>query len=228
MNSPESGMPMILVNEIYPAVCGESRFAGYPCTLVRLTGCHLRCTWCDSAHAFHEGRRLEAAEILAEVRRHGFATVLVTGGEPLLQPGVVELMEALVADGRRVLLETSGTRGPANAVPLSRVPAGVHRIVDLKAPGSGIAAGIIDWEGIALLAAGDELKIVCADRGEYLWGRDLVRVGRLPADVPVTFSPVSDDLEPRDLAEWLLADRLEARFQIQLHKAVWPDRDRGV
>jgi 7-carboxy-7-deazaguanine synthase len=219
---------MILVNEIYPAVCGESRFAGLPCTLVRLTGCHLRCVWCDSAHAFHEGSRHEVGDVVDRVREHGFATVLVTGGEPLLQPDVVPLMAALLADGRRVLLETSGTRGPANAVPLDGVPAGVHRIVDLKAPDSGIAADLIDWEGIAQLDEGDELKVVCACREDYEWGRDLVRGGRLPAGVPVTFSPVADGLAPRDLAEWLLADRLEARFQIQLHKAVWPDRDRGV
>ena len=131
-------------------------------------------------------------------------------------------------DGREVVLETSGTRGPANTVPLDGVPAGVHRIVDLKAPASGIDPGVIDWEGIAGLGEADELKIVCACHEDYAWGRDLVRDGRLPAGVPVTFSPVAGSLEPRELAQWLLSDRLEARFQIQLHKAVWPDRDRGV
>ena len=219
---------MILVNEIYPAICGESRFAGEPSTLVRLTGCHLRCVWCDSAHAFHEGERQEVATVVARVRREGHATVLVTGGEPLLQPEVRPLLDALLADRRRVLLETSGTLGPANAVALAAVPAGVHRIVDLKAPGSGIAAELMDWEGIGTLGVGDELKIVCAHRGDYEWGRDLVKSGRLPADVPVAFSPVTGDLEPCDLAGWLLADRVPARLQIQLHKAIWPDRDRGV
>jgi 7-carboxy-7-deazaguanine synthase len=219
---------MILVNEIYPAICGESRFAGEPCTLVRLTGCHLRCTWCDSAHAFHTGARMEVAAVVDRVRAEGHATVLVTGGEPLLQPDVAALCAALLAEGRRVLLETSGTRGPGNAVALSAVPAGVHRIVDLKAPGSRIAGDLIDWAGLAALDAGDELKIVCADRADYVWGRDLVRGGTLPEAVPVVFGPVADALDPRDLASWLLADRLPARLQVQLHKVIWPDRDGGV
>jgi len=220
---------MLLVNEIYPAICGESRFSGRPCTLVRLTGCHLRCVWCDSEHSFQGGERRDVPAILAVVRGHGFRTVLVTGGEPLLQAGVKDLLAALLDDGRTVLLETSGTRGPANAVPLAEVPAGVHRIVDVKAPGSGIDPAVIDWEGIAGLDAGDELKIVCAGRADYAWARDLVRQpGRLPAGVPVTLSPVQDDLPARDLAEWILADGLDVRFQIQLHRAVWPDRARGV
>ena len=220
---------MLLVNEIYPAICGESRFSGQPCTLVRLTGCHLRCTWCDSEHSFQGGERLGTDAIVEVVRGHGFRTVLVTGGEPLLQAGVTGLLAALLADDRTVLLETSGTRGPANAVALAGVPAGVHRIVDLKAPGSGIDAGLIDWEGIAALDGGDELKIVCADRADYEWGRALLQEeGRLPAGVPVVFSPVQGDLEPRQLAEWILADGLEARFQIQLHKVLWPAATRGV
>ena len=220
---------MLLVNEIYPAICGESRFSGQPCTLVRLTGCHLRCTWCDSEHSFQGGERMDAGAILEIVRGHGFRTVLVTGGEPLLQAGVTGLLAALLADDRTVLLETSGTRGPANAVTLSAVPAGVHRIVDLKAPASGIDAGLIDWPGIAALDGGDELKIVCADRADYEWGRALVRAdGRLPAGVPVVFSPVQGDLEARLLAGWILADGLDVRLQIQLHKAIWPEATRGV
>ncbi len=220
---------MLLVNEIYPAICGESRFSGVPCTLVRLTGCHIRCSWCDSEHSFQGGERMEVGAVVDVVRGRGFRTVLVTGGEPLLQAGVTELLAALLADGRTVLLETSGTRGPANAVPLSGVPAGVHRVVDLKAPGSGIAAEMIDWEGIAALDGGDELKIVCASRADYEWGRALVREpGRLPAGVPVVFSPVQDTLPGRDLAEWILEDGLEARLQIQLHKALWPGVERGV
>jgi 7-carboxy-7-deazaguanine synthase len=222
-------MTMLLINEIYPAICGESRFIGRPCTLVRLTGCHIRCVWCDSEHSFSGGKAMAVAEILAEVAANGFSTVLVTGGEPLLQAGVVELLKALAADGRTILLETSGALGHDKLVPLAEVPAGVHRIVDLKAPGSGISGDLIDWDGIAGLGAGDEIKIVCAGRSDYEWGRDLVRAGgRFPAGVAVTFSPVQPDLPPRDLAEWILADRLDAFFQIQLHRAVWPDTDRGV
>ena len=222
-------MIMLLVNEIYPAICGESRFIGRPCTLVRLTGCHIRCLWCDSEHSFAGGRSLATTDIVEEVRGHGFATVLVTGGEPLLQAEVVDLMRHLLDDGRTVLLETSGTLGHEKLVPLAEVPEGVHRIVDLKAPGSGIDVAWIDWAGILSLGAGDEVKIVCADRKDYEWGRDLVRAGgRIPDTVEVTFSPVQPDLRPRDLAEWILADKLDACFQIQLHRAVWPDKDRGV
>ena len=195
---------MLLISEIYRSICGESLFSGRPCTLVRLTGCHVRCGWCDSAHAFN-------------------------GGEPLLQPAVVSLLQALLADDREVLLETSGTIGPRTLVPLAAVPAGVHRIVDLKAPGSGLEPGVIDWAGIACLGAGDELKAVLADRRDYEWARDLVReAGRLPAGVPVSFSPVQDGLPAADLAQWILEDGLEVRFQLQLHKTIWPGVERGV
>lgn len=220
---------MLLVNEIYPALCGESRFSGTPCTLVRLTGCHLRCTWCDSAHAFAGGTPLSVAQVLARVADQGLRLVLVTGGEPLLQPQVVPLLQGLLAAGRDVLLETSGARGHDKLVALGEVPAGVSRIVDLKAPGSGIGADLIDWAGIAGLGVGDELKIVCLHRADYEWARDLVRDdGRLPRGVRVVFSPVHGALEPRLLAEWILADRLEVVLQLQLHKMIWPDRERGV
>jgi len=220
---------MLLINEIYPAICGESRFIGRTCTLVRLTGCHIRCVWCDSEHSFSGGRSLTVPDILAEVRGHGFPTVLVTGGEPLLQAGVVELMSALLADGRTVLLETSGALGHDKLIPLGQVPKGVHRIVDLKAPGSGISAELIDWEGVADLGVGDEIKIVCADRDDYEWGREVVVSGdRIPPGPVITFSPVEGTLLPRELAEWILADGLDVCFLIQLHRAVWPEVDRGV
>jgi 7-carboxy-7-deazaguanine synthase len=220
---------MLLISEIYRAICGESRFSGTPCTLVRLCGCHVRCRWCDSAHAFDGGEMLTVDAVLARVRGHGLRTVLVTGGEPLLQPAVTELLAALLVDGLTVLLETSGTIGPRTLVPLQEVPAGVHRIVDLKAPGSGLGAEILDWAGIARLGPGDELKAVLADRRDYEWARDLVRTpGRLPAGVPVSFSPVQDGLSPAELAGWILDDALEVRFQLQIHKVVWPGVARGV
>jgi 7-carboxy-7-deazaguanine synthase len=220
---------MLLINEIYPAICGESRFIGRPCTLVRLTGCHIRCVWCDSAHSFAGGVSLSVPEIMEQIDHHGFSTVLVTGGEPLLQAEVLELLAACLESGRTVLLETSGALGHDKLLPLDRVPSGVHRIVDLKAPGSGIGSELIDWEGIAGLGTGDEIKIVCADRNDYEWGRDLVRAdSRIPAETTVTFSPVQDSLRPSDLAEWILDDGLDVCFQIQLHRAVWPDAERGV
>ncbi|MBK8165742.1 MAG: radical SAM protein [bacterium] len=220
---------MLQVSEIYRSLCGESLFSGRPCTLVRLTACHVRCVWCDSAHAFNGGHPMPVPDVLGRVRELGPRTVLVTGGEPLLQPAVKELLQALLDDGREVLLETSGTLGPRSAVRLDEVPPGVHRIVDLKAPGSGLAPGVIDWAGIAALGPGDELKAVLADRRDYEWARDLVREpGRLPAGVPVSFSPVQDGLAPADLAGWILEDGLEVRFQLQLHKVVWPGVERGV
>lgn len=168
-------------------------------------------------------------QVLESVQDNRYSTVLLTGGEPLLQDEVVGLMETLLADGRTVLLETSGALGHDKLVPLDKVPAGVHRIVDLKPPGSGIAADLIDRAGIAGLREGDEVKIVCADRADYEWGRDLVRAADLiPAEPLVTFSPVQGVLSPRDLAEWILADRLDVCFQIQLHRAVWPEIERGV
>lgn len=220
---------MLLINEIYPAICGESRFSGQPCSLVRLTGCHLRCRWCDSAHSFSGGTSMSVADVVAVVAASGFRHVLVTGGEPLLQAELLPLLEALLQDGRLVLLETSGTLGPVNMLALASVPGEVHKVVDLKAPGSAIAAARIDWPGIAQLGPRDELKVVCADRTDYEWGRDLVRAGtHWPSELRVGFSPVQGELEPRQLAEWILADKLDACFQIQLHRAVWPDVERGV
>ena len=219
----------LLINEIYPAIGGESRFSGWPCTIVRLTGCHLRCSWCDSEHAFSGGRMMSVDEVMAGIRGNGFRTVLVTGGEPLLQRGVLDLMSRLLDDGRRVLLETSGTLLPLNAAGLTEVPADVHKVVDVKAPGSGIDSGLVDWQGIAALGERDEIKIVCAGRQDYQWARDLVREGRrLPAGVRVAFSPVQDLLPPRDLAQWILDDGLEVCLQIQLHKMIWPGVERGV
>jgi 7-carboxy-7-deazaguanine synthase len=221
---------VLTVTEIYRAILGESLDAGRVCVIVRLTGCHRRCVYCDSAFAFQGGRRLSVDEACAAALADGSGTVLVTGGEPLLQREVVPLLARLVAAGRRVVLETSGTRGAA--VALAEVPAGVRRVVDVKTPGSGLAADpadVIDWEGLQALGPGDELKFVCVDRADYVWARDLIREGRrLPAGPCRTFSPGHGLLPARELAAWLLADGLEARLQVQLHKLLWPDRERGT
>ena len=219
----------ILINEIYPAISGESRFSGWPCTLVRLTGCHLRCVWCDSEHSFSGGQTMTVEEIMAEIESNGHRTVLVTGGEPLLQKGIKALLETLLSEGHRVLLETSGAELPPNALALAEVPKGIHRVVDIKAPASGIPTASIDWEGIGTLAGDDEIKIVCAGREDFEWARDLVRnEPRMPLGVRVALSPVQGKLEARDLAEWILEEKLDVCFQIQLHKVVWPDVERGV
>jgi 7-carboxy-7-deazaguanine synthase len=217
---------VLLIREIYPAILGESRHSGETCAIVRLTGCHRRCVYCDTAYAFQGGEAMTSDDVLARVREIGFATVLVTGGEPLLQKECRDLLAGLLADGLRVVLETSGTLGVR--VPLAEVPAGVCRVVDIKTPGSGIAETQIDWAGIAALGGDDEIKLVICGRPDYEWARQLVRQERLPGGVPVTFSPSYGAVVPRDLAEWILADRLPVRFQIQLHKVVWPEAEGGV
>jgi len=225
---------MLLISEIYPAIMGESRHSGWPCALVRLTGCHRRCVYCDTAHAFHGGERLSVAAVLARVHALGHRMMLVTGGEPLLQTAVVDLMQAGLTAGLQVVLETSGTLGAR--VALADVPAGVCRVVDIKTPGSGIAADQIDWDGLATLDATDEIKLVITGEADYVWTRALVTDGlevggrrrRLPAAVPVTVSPGWGEVPLRDLAGWVLRDRLPVRFQVQLHKVVWPEAERGV
>ena len=219
-------MKLLKIKEIYGAILGESRLAGWPCTIVRLSGCHRRCVYCDTEYAFRGGEEMSVAAILAQVSARRWRTVLVTGGEPLLQSEVVDLLAALIEADRQVVLETSGTIG---ATPLAQVPSGVMRVVDVKTPGSGLTPDVIDWEGLGGLGPADEIKIVCCHRDDYEWARDeVIGAGRLPDAVPVSISPVHGELAAHELAEWLLADGLELRFQIQLHRAVWPDRDRGV
>ena len=217
---------VLIVREIYRTILGESTETGRPCAIVRLTGCHRRCTYCDSAHAFAGGEGRTVPEILAEIGALGCRTVLVTGGEPLLQSGCPALLAALVADGRRTVLETSGTHG---ALPLSAVPDGVRRVVDVKTPGSGLQERDVAWDQFGCLGSGDELKFVCCDRADYEWSRGLVRDGdRWPAATPVVFSAAEGLLAPATLADWLIEDGLDVRFQLQIHKTLWPDRERGT
>ncbi|MCS6800067.1 MAG: radical SAM protein [Myxococcota bacterium] len=210
------------VNEIYASIQGESTFAGLPCTFVRLTGCNLRCVWCDTAHAFYEGERMRRSEVLERALAFGTPLVEVTGGEPLLQPGTLPLLRELADAGRTVLLETSGERD------VSGVDPRVHRIVDLKAPGSG-ESHRNRWSNLACLGARDELKIVLVDRADYEWARDVVTREKLHERLAaVLFSPAHGVLEPHRLAGWIVADRLPVRLQLQLHKYVWSPDARGV
>lgn len=177
---------------------------------------------------------MTVAAVLDRVRDIGHGMMLLTGGEPLLQSGTVDLMAVALAEGLAVALETSGTTG--TAVGLAEVPSGVCRVVDVKAPGSGVAAEDIDWHGLSHLTPHDELKLVLSDHRDYAWARELIAEGlavggvlrRLPRGVPVTLSPVWRTLAPRDLAGWILRDRLEVRFQVQLHRVVWPEAEGGV
>ncbi|HET9768618.1 MAG TPA: 7-carboxy-7-deazaguanine synthase QueE [Thermoanaerobaculia bacterium] len=202
------------VNEIFYSLQGESTRAGLPCVLIRLTGCHLRCRWCDTAYAFYEGEWLSRAEVLSRVAAFGCPLVELTGGEPLLQPGALPLLAELCDAGYEVLLETSG------AVDVAPVDPRVRKIVDVKCPGSGEAERN-HWDNLDLLRPTDELKLVIADEADYRWARDLVLERQLHRRCPVHFSPVAGELAPAMLAEWILRDHLPVRLQLQLHKQLW-------
>ncbi len=212
----------VVVKEVYLSLQGESSHQGLLCAFVRLTGCHLRCSYCDSVFAFQGGTRLSVAEVVRQVKSLGAPMVEVTGGEPLLQPGVYPLMEALLAQGLTVLLETSG------AIDVRLVPKAVHKIVDLKAPSSG-EADRNDLRVFDSMTAKDELKLVVGSRADYDWALAMVRAHRLEGrPFGLLFSTVFGALSPRQLAEWLIADRVKARFQLQQHKYLWAPDARGV
>jgi len=212
--SRPAGAVVLRVTEIFHSLQGETSRVGLPTVFVRLTGCPLRCSWCDTAYAFSGGEALGQDEILHRVAAFACGTVCVTGGEPLAQKGCTKLLAALCDAGYSVSLETSG------ALDIGEVDPRVARIVDLKAPGSGESARN-RWGNIGLLRAGDELKFVLASREDYDWAVAACRQRRLFECCPVLFAPVQGQLEPALLAQWLLDDRLPARFQLQLHKVLW-------
>ena len=213
---------MLTVNEIFHSIQGESTHAGRACVFVRLTACDLRCSWCDTPYAFHEGRKMSIDEVLAEVDRIGCDLVELTGGEPLLQEDVYSLMDRLLAQGRTVLVETGGHRS------IARVPAGVIRIMDVKCPGSG-EAHRNDPDNLDRLNAHDEVKFVVKDHADYEFARDLIARHDLASRcAAVLLSPVHGVLDPKSLAAWMLADRLPARLQLQVHKYIWSPETRGV
>lgn len=209
------------VTEIFHSIQGESTFMGRPCVLVRLTGCALRCTWCDTEYSFYGGTEMGLEQVLAEVAGYGCPLVEVTGGEPLHQPDAFVLLSRLCDAGYEVLLETSG------AVDIGPVDRRTHIIMDVKCPGSGMTDRMY-WPNLDKLAVKDEAKFVLLDRADYEWARDIVAQHALADRCAVLFSPVFGKLDLQSLAEWMLADRLPVRFQAQLHKFIWsPDR-RGV
>ena len=213
---------MLTINEIFHSIQGESTYAGRPCVFVRLTACDLRCNWCDTPYAFHEGRKMSVDDVIADVEARGCQTVEVTGGEPLLQADVYPLMQRLLDSGKTVLIETGGHRS------IAEVPAGVVRIMDVKCPGSGESEKN-DWSNFAHLKKTDEVKFVIADRRDYEFAKEIVARENLPARVnAVLFSPVHGKLDPKQLSEWVIADRLDVRVQLQVHKYIWSPETRGV
>ena len=212
----------LTINEIYHSIQGESTWAGEPCVFVRLTFCDLRCTYCDTEYAFYEGKKQTLAEIAAAVAAFECPLVEITGGEPLLQKNVLPLMTMLADAGHTVLLETSGAHD------ISKVDARVHRIMDLKTPGSGECARNL-FSNIEHLTQGDEVKFVIGSREDYEWSREQVKQHGLAQRCRVVlFSPIFGRIDPREIVEWILADKLPVRFQLQMHKFIWTPTKRGV
>jgi 7-carboxy-7-deazaguanine synthase len=209
------------VTETFHSIQGESTYAGEPCVFVRVTGCPLRCAWCDTAYAFHDGEEMSLDQIVARVQRFGCRLVEVTGGEPLHDPDAFELITRLADAGFTVLVETSGAMDIAPVDPRAVI------IMDLKCPGSGMADRNL-WSNLERLKPGDQVKFVLKDREDYVWARDVLTRTRVHERQVVLFSPVFGELDAKMLAEWMLEDRLSARLQLQLHKLIWDPAARGV
>lgn len=215
-------MNELVVTEIYHSIQGESTWAGLPCLFVRLTGCPMRCRWCDTVYAFEGGRAMSIESILEELRRHDCRLVEVTGGEPLAQRRTPRLIAELCDLGYTVLVETGG------GVPIAGCDPRARLIYDIKCPGSGEEGSNL-WENLPLLKPGrDEIKFVLASREDYLWARDVMERRGLAGRHAVLFSPATGLLQPAALAGWMLADGIPARLQLQLHKLLWGSETRGV
>lgn len=213
---------MLTVHEIYLSVQGESTYVGLPCVFVRLTACDLRCVWCDTAYAFSGGRKMPVEDVVAAVRALDCPLVELTGGEPLLQPEAIPLMRRLLDEGFEVLLETGGH------LPIDRVPAGVHVILDVKCPGSGEASKM-HWPNLDVISRDHEVKFVIADRADYEYARNVIATHDLGARAgAVLLSPVHGVQRADELVQWMLDDHVRARLQIQAHKYVWTPETRGV
>lgn len=204
----------LLVHEIYASIQGESTYAGVPCVFIRLTGCHLRCTYCDTEHAFEQGSLRTLNQIIDEVTAMQIPLVELTGGEPLLQKNALKLMRQLCDLGHKVLLETSG------ATSIEKVDPRVKVIMDVKTPGSGESARNLE-KNVPLLWSGCELKFVICDRRDYEWAKEWISQHDIPSHIPLLFSPEAEKQSPQELVEWIMADKLPVRFQLQMHKVLW-------
>ncbi|NUO81623.1 radical SAM protein [candidate division KSB1 bacterium] len=209
------------ITEIFYSIQGESTFSGLPCVFIRTTGCNLRCTWCDTEYSFYGGVEMTLEEIAAKVESFGCNVVELTGGEPLLQKEIYALSERLLGLGYTVLLETGGS------LDLSQLNPRVIKIMDLKCPGSGEVERNY-WPNLEILQPHDQIKFVIKNRRDYDWALATIRRHRLDERFALLFSPVFNEMNYRELAEWMLADGVKARFQVQLHKYIWPPNMRGV
>ncbi len=212
---------MLKVNEIYLSVQGESSYTGLPCVFVRLTGCNLRCIWCDTAYAFYEGKSMSIDEIVGKVKNFGVKLIEITGGEPLMQENVYPLMNGLIEKGFQVLLETGGS------LSLEKVPRDIIKIMDIKCPGSGEHKNN-NLDNLKFLETKDEVKFVILNRHDYEWSRDLIHKYKIHEIAHILISPVYDKLELKEIVKWILEDKLPVRLQTQLHKAIWDENTIGV
>jgi 7-carboxy-7-deazaguanine synthase len=213
--------PTLVVSELFYSLQGETSYAGYPCAFIRLAGCNLRCSFCDARYTYEEeGREMLLSELLAFAASHPAALVGVTGGEPLLQESVYSLLKKLITANRTVLLETNGSLN------ISKVPGEVIKILDLKCPDSGMHEQM-DFKNLHFLSPRDEVKFVLSSRADYEWAKATIATYRLDRTARLLFSPVAGQLPAPELAEWLLADQLPVRLQLQLHKTLWPTMSRG-
>jgi 7-carboxy-7-deazaguanine synthase len=213
---------MILkINEIYHSIQGESSFTGLPCIFIRLTYCNLRCSYCDSEYTFYEGADMSIDEILNKIKNYSCKLVEVTGGEPLVQKGCIDLLQKLVDLDYKVLLETSGS------LTIKDVPKEVINIIDFKCPSSNMKKKNL-WENINYLKLDDEVKFVIGNREDYDWAKNKIKKYNLTNTCKVLMSPTYKEIESKMITEWILKDNLNIRFQVQLHKEIWPEEERGV
>ncbi|MBI4548519.1 MAG: 7-carboxy-7-deazaguanine synthase QueE [Ignavibacteriae bacterium] len=211
----------LVINEIFHSIQGESSHMGKPCVFIRLTYCNIRCSYCDTEYAFYEGKEMSIDEIMDVVRGYQCQLVEVTGGEPLFQANVHELLTRLCDEGCEVLLETGGS------LDISSVDARVKRIVDFKCPSSNMVKKNL-WQNVNYLKAGDEVKFVIGNREDYEWSKQIIKQYKIDQRCPILMSVVFGVLEPITLAEWILEDKLKVRFQLQMHKYIWSPETRGV
>lgn len=209
------------VNEIFCSIQGETSFGGFPFTFIRLTGCNLRCLYCDTQYAYEEGRDFSVDQIVCEVSKRGLARVAITGGEPLLQEETFLLTTRFLEEDWMVLLETNGSQS------IRELDTRIHKILDLKCPGSGMNQ-YMDFDNLEYLGKRDELKFVICSRTDFEWASDIIAMYGLPGRVSILFSPAYGILRPRDLARWIIEKKLDVRMQLQLHKYIWPRKMKGV
>jgi 7-carboxy-7-deazaguanine synthase len=213
--------PLLRVNEIFKSIQGESTYAGIPCIFVRLTGCNLRCSYCDTAYAYDEGLVISLSEIIERVKRYECRNVCITGGEPLLQENINKLINLLKKNHFNVYIETNGSQN------IDILPKGIVRIVDIKCPGSGMEQEM-DWKNIKRLTCNDEIKFIISSKRDYEWAKEITKKYKIVDRTTVLFGLAHGKLKPKTLAGWILKDGLDVRLQLQLHKIVWPDKTRCV